>query len=557
MCFPSSCLCFGPTQNHIVTEGTHQTDQADRAKELKRWIKQQDETLCALYGEEVGICFLPLLLEEIEECFRETDWAAMTFEPGRNRSSLAHASSKHSTPAAAALGELVTPTAASPQLTLAEPPAEPSHLRQPQQGFRLGFPPAQDNVVAGGQPPPGRFGASYASTEGPPATASSRLFSPVRVQSGLEIPQEELMRLQVRGFAQYLKIFPKELDFVHLILEAEFLGRGWLDAPAPRSAGGPFAPLLEAVNAVARSSGSSEPQPAARSSGSSEPQSAPAGSSEPHLVPEEPVGGLPPLPCHVPEGPVGGPLPLLRHVPEGPVGGPLPLLRHVPEGPVGEPLLLLRHVPEGPVGGPLPLLRHVPEGPEGGPPPLPRHVPEGPEGGQPPLPRHVPEGPEGGPPPLPRHVPEGPEGGPPPLPRHVPEGPEGGPPPFPRHVPEGPEGGLPPRPGPVHLLGFLWGVLTELMPDFTPQPDTDHETSQPDTVPGGSSTLLANLQISCLGPSLCGPCLGPSRMPGPSLRHGSRHTKDLQGPRFVDSSGLVAGLLDACISVAAGLLDAC
>ncbi|KAK5608767.1 hypothetical protein CRENBAI_020505 [Crenichthys baileyi] len=84
-----------------------------------------------------------------------------------------------------------------------------------------------------------------------------------------------------------------------------------------------------------------------------------------------------------------------------------------------------------------------------------------------------PEGPMGGLPPLPRHVPEWPEGGLPPLPRHVLEWPEGGLPPLPRHVPEGPVGGLPPRPGPEHLLGFLWGVPTELRPDAradSPQP---------------------------------------------------------------------------------------
>ncbi|MEQ2281978.1 hypothetical protein AMECASPLE_035846, partial [Ameca splendens] len=126
---PSSCLRFGPPQNPIVTAGTSQTDQAQRVKELKKWVQQQDETLRALYGEEVEILPSPLLLEEMEECFCETDWATMTFEPGRNRSSPAHASfkrRKHSTPAAAVPAELVTPTAPSPQLTLAEPPEEPS-----------------------------------------------------------------------------------------------------------------------------------------------------------------------------------------------------------------------------------------------------------------------------------------------------------------------------------------------------------------------------------------------------------------------------------------------
>ncbi|MEQ2285073.1 hypothetical protein AMECASPLE_028114 [Ameca splendens] len=266
MRFPNSCLRFGPPTNHTVTEGTNQMDQADRAKELKSWIKQQDETLCALYGEEVEICSSPLLLEEMEECVRETDWAAMTSEPGQNCSSPAHASSKlwrsrckHSTPAAAAPAELVMSIAASPQLKLTAASAEPSSP-----------PPAAAEFLAGFSSRPGRrcrrraaatgrvwVDASYVSTEGPPTMASSRLFPPVWVQSGPETPEQELMRLRMMDFTGYRRSFPEELDFVHFILEAEFLGRGWLDTPVPLSAGGLFSPLLEAA---ARSS---EPQPAA------------------------------------------------------------------------------------------------------------------------------------------------------------------------------------------------------------------------------------------------------------------------------------------------------
>ncbi|MED6288119.1 hypothetical protein CHARACLAT_023324 [Characodon lateralis] len=91
--------------------------------------------------------------------------------------------------------------------------------------------------------------------EGPPVTAYSRLFSPAWVQSGPEIPQEELMRLHVRNFAEYLRVFPEELDFVHLILEAEFLERGWLNAPLPLSAGGLFTPLLEAFRVFRATAG--------------------------------------------------------------------------------------------------------------------------------------------------------------------------------------------------------------------------------------------------------------------------------------------------------------
>ncbi|MED6243695.1 hypothetical protein ATANTOWER_025353 [Ataeniobius toweri] len=76
-----------------------------------KWVQQQEETLRALYEEEVELSPSPLLLEEMEECFSETDWAALDFGPSRNRSSPAHTSSKprrprckRSTPAAAALG---------------------------------------------------------------------------------------------------------------------------------------------------------------------------------------------------------------------------------------------------------------------------------------------------------------------------------------------------------------------------------------------------------------------------------------------------------------------
>ncbi|MEQ2163828.1 hypothetical protein GOODEAATRI_034547 [Goodea atripinnis] len=239
MLLPSSCLRFSPPQNHNVTAGTSQTDQAQNAKELMKWVQQQEEMLQALYGEEVELSPSPLLLEEMEECFRETDWAAMDFVPGRSRSSPARSSSKRgrshrkcSTPAAAAPSELVTPsavspqltsaaapaklatptaastqpesaaapaelatpTAAPPQLTLAEPPAEPSSP-----------PPAAARFPAGFSSCPGRRGrrraaatgkvrvdASYASMEGPPTTASLRLFSPPWVQSGPETPQSEL-----------------------------------------------------------------------------------------------------------------------------------------------------------------------------------------------------------------------------------------------------------------------------------------------------------------------------------------------------------------------------
>ncbi|MEQ2297846.1 hypothetical protein AMECASPLE_038886, partial [Ameca splendens] len=61
------------------------------------------------------------------------------------------------------------------------------------------------------------------------------------------------------------------------------------------------------------------------------------------------------------------------------------------------------------------------------------------------------------------------------------------------------------------------------------------------------------------GPSLCGPCLGPSLCRGSgfaaNLRGTCFHIADHLTPRFVGLPGIsvAAGLLDACISVAAGL----
>ncbi|KAK5603499.1 hypothetical protein CRENBAI_006147 [Crenichthys baileyi] len=276
--------CLGSFDYLPLLVGTHHKDQADRATELRRWIVQQEQTLQVMYGEEVELSHSPLLLEEMEECFSETDWAALDFGPSPNRSSPAHTSSKPrrprckcSTPAAAAPAELVTPTAASPQLSTAAAPAElvtptaasPQLMLTAASAEPFSPPPAAAEFLAGFSSCPGRrhrrrtaptggvqVDASYASTEGPPATAFSQRFPPVWVPSGQEIPEEELMRQRVRGFAEYLRFFPKDLDLMHLILEAEFLGRGWLDAPAPLAAGGPFAPLLEAVSAVV---GSAEP----------------------------------------------------------------------------------------------------------------------------------------------------------------------------------------------------------------------------------------------------------------------------------------------------------
>ncbi|KAK5613801.1 hypothetical protein CRENBAI_015984 [Crenichthys baileyi] len=249
----------------------------------------------------------------MEGCFGKTDWADMDFEPGRNRSSPARSSSKRrhprrkrSTPAAAALGR-------------------PRHAH-----------------------------SSCASAHGCSGSNCNRVSSWVTTQSLWVVTQRPLQFSGRRCSLQFLQ-GPKL---------AEFLAEGWLDAPAPASAGGPFDPLLVAIKAALSPKDPAamvqDPQHAAKSS---EPQSAAAGSSE-----SQPAGASSP-----------------RHVPEEPVGGL---------------------------------------------------------------------------------------------------------PPIPRLFPEEPEDGLPPRPGPEHLLGFLWGVLTELMsvsrPDAqhdTPQPDAQHDTPQPESRP--------------------------------------------------------------------------
>ncbi|MEQ2280937.1 hypothetical protein AMECASPLE_025287 [Ameca splendens] len=91
---------------------------------------------------------------------------------------------------------------------------------------------------------------------------------------------------------------------------------------------------------------------------------------------------------------------------------------------------------------------------------------------------------------------------------------------------------------------------------------------------GPSRTPGPSLQGPSPGPSLQGSRLGPelqgfSKVSGPQLHCvvvSSGHAADLRTPRFVGSSGLAAGLLTACISVAghltactsdAGLLTAC
>ncbi|MEQ2223593.1 hypothetical protein ILYODFUR_038192 [Ilyodon furcidens] len=91
---------------------------------------------------------------------------------------------------------------------------------------------------------------------------------------------------------------PQDLVDVHTILLTEFLKEGWLDAPAPLSAGGPFNPLLVAVKAAKPldSQHAAKPLDSQHAAKPTEPQPAAAGSTEssrPHHASEEPVVGLP------------------------------------------------------------------------------------------------------------------------------------------------------------------------------------------------------------------------------------------------------------------------
>ncbi|KAK5598500.1 hypothetical protein CRENBAI_009494 [Crenichthys baileyi] len=191
MRLPSSCLHFGPILNPIMTVGTSQKDQADRAKELKKWFKQQEETLRALYGEGVEILPSPLLLEE------------MDIMPDRNHTFPAYSSSRRRRPPA---GPNLPTTALPEPSTSAVVPAEPSTSAAVPAGPPTPsvartepspLPPATAGFPAGFSCCPGRrhrrravptekvwVGASNLSMEGSSTMASSRLSSP-RFMGGL------------------------------------------------------------------------------------------------------------------------------------------------------------------------------------------------------------------------------------------------------------------------------------------------------------------------------------------------------------------------------------
>ncbi|KAK5621977.1 hypothetical protein CRENBAI_013510 [Crenichthys baileyi] len=151
----------------------------------------------------------------MEKCFSETEWAALDLGPSRNRSSPAYTSSKprrpcckRSTPAAAA------PTAAAPAelVTLTAASAEPSSPPPAAAEFPAGFSsrPKRRRRQRAAATQGVRVDASYASTEGPPATAFSRRF-PRYGSRPDRVPRGELIG-GVRGvLLSTLRFFPRGL----------------------------------------------------------------------------------------------------------------------------------------------------------------------------------------------------------------------------------------------------------------------------------------------------------------------------------------------------------
>ncbi|KAK5616006.1 hypothetical protein CRENBAI_018644 [Crenichthys baileyi] len=269
MLLPNSCLHFGPIQTHNVTVGTSQyQDQADKCKELKKWVRQQEEELRKIYREEKRwryylrpCCFRKWRkLEDANRCRNLQSSYRVGPAPVCPRQSQPPPSSHAA--AAVIVGSL---------------PPHPKPQLQSRPSFPLGSASAQDGVAGGFW-----TDASYSSKEGPSAMVSSQLFSPelvgghsassaghqssVRppvstwVQAGLDVMRAECMKARCCSFVLHLMDYPEDLNLVHSVLQ-EFLTEGWLDAPAPVSAGGPFNPLFIAIKA-AQSPKDSGPQPA-------------------------------------------------------------------------------------------------------------------------------------------------------------------------------------------------------------------------------------------------------------------------------------------------------
>ncbi|KAK5617072.1 hypothetical protein CRENBAI_016556 [Crenichthys baileyi] len=263
-------------------------DQADRATDLLRWIQQQEEELREMYGEEVEILPSPLLLQEMEEVFggSQLAQASQCMGPGPNRTS-ASPSARVSSRRRCCCRQ---PPADQPS-TSAAASAQPSSPPPAAAEFRAGF------STYPGRRRRRRPVATEKFGRAPPTSPRSVHLAAGFPRVGGRLPSA-LWGSPVLGATSHSGVGPgrtADLPHVHSILQAEFLKEGWLDAPEPLSAGGPFAPLLEAVSAAAGSSWSSEPQLAAV--GSSEPQPAAAGSSEPQPAATRSSGSLEPQPA--------------------------------------------------------------------------------------------------------------------------------------------------------------------------------------------------------------------------------------------------------------------
>ncbi|MEQ2249657.1 hypothetical protein ILYODFUR_031554 [Ilyodon furcidens] len=95
---------------------------------------------------------------------------------------------------------------------------------------------------------PGVGGRYSAPSAGPQSSVRPPVL--VWVQARPEFVKMDLMKSRCYEFVLYLMDNPQALDLVHSVLQAEFLLEGWLDARAPVSTEGPFAPLVVAVRAA-------------------------------------------------------------------------------------------------------------------------------------------------------------------------------------------------------------------------------------------------------------------------------------------------------------------
>ncbi|KAK5604927.1 hypothetical protein CRENBAI_006522 [Crenichthys baileyi] len=262
------------TVSQTVTLGTSQyQDQADKQKELNKWEREQEKELKKMYSEEVEIVPSPLLLQEKEEAegHQLTPVSPVSI-PGRIHSSFPLTVSPTSTSSRRRCHRhkpSLSPTASEPSTSASAPVGPLSSAATPAAAdFPAGFGSGpgrrrHHRTIAIGEV---RTGVSNPTSEGPSAMASAQLLgchsalSTVLqpsvqpkaqnwLQARLEKVKNYLMRDRCFSEVRHLMAHPEDLDLVHSILQAESLAEGWLDAPASVSAGGPFDPLLVAINA--------------------------------------------------------------------------------------------------------------------------------------------------------------------------------------------------------------------------------------------------------------------------------------------------------------------